>query len=166
MIKIKVEGIKALSTKAIKIKDLKHKLKDEVKNICNRFGNQIVRTSVKDYLNGPRPGKLGVKTGQLRSSIRFNLTEIFNSFVVSVGTDVPYARIHEEGGMTAPHIILPKKKKVLAWPGPSGMIFAKKVNHPGSNIKARPFLRPSFEKHLPELKTNLRNILSRVYKKG
>lgn len=53
-----------------------------------------------------------------------------------VGTNVPYARIHQLGGKTRPHVIKPKNKKALAFGGR----VVKSVNHPGSNIPARPFL--------------------------
>lgn len=47
-----------------------------------------------------------------------------------------YARWHQEG--TAPYVILPSKKKALAWAGPDGMLMRKKVHHPG--LPARPFI--------------------------
>ncbi|MGK0740171.1 phage virion morphogenesis protein, partial [Yokenella regensburgei] len=53
-----------------------------------------------------------------------------------VGTNVVYARIHQEGGKTRPHVIRPRNKKALYFNGR----FAAKVNHPGSDIPARPFL--------------------------
>jgi len=55
---------------------------------------------------------------------------------VMVGTDKEYAAIHQMGGRTAAHIIMPRRKKALKTP--YGLF--KKVNHPGSVIPARPFL--------------------------
>ncbi|MCM8595367.1 phage virion morphogenesis protein, partial [Accumulibacter sp.] len=55
-----------------------------------------------------------------------------------VGTDVVYAAIHQFGGRTAPHVIKPRNKKALAWPGIRHPV--RSVNHPGSLIPARPFL--------------------------
>jgi hypothetical protein len=51
---------------------------------------------------------------------------------VIVGSSHPIALIHHEG--TRPHIIVPVKAKALRFPGaaPSGFIFAKRVNHPGT----------------------------------
>lgn len=54
-----------------------------------------------------------------------------------VGTDVPYAAIHQFGGKTGPRIIRAKKGKALKIPG---IGFRRSVNHPGSVIPARPFL--------------------------
>lgn len=53
-----------------------------------------------------------------------------------VGTNKVYAAIHQLGGKTRPHVIVPRNKKALAFGGK----VVKKVNHPGSNIPARPFL--------------------------
>ena len=43
-----------------------------------------------------------------------------------------------DGGKTKAHVIRPKVKRALFWPGAAHPV--KKVNHPGSNIPARPFL--------------------------
>jgi phage gpG-like protein len=56
---------------------------------------------------------------------------------VTVGSDRVYAAIHQLGGKTKAHIIRPKFKRALAWPG--GAHPVKMVNHPGSNIPARPY---------------------------
>lgn len=62
----------------------------------------------------------------------------------SLSTAVPYAKIHEEGGVTSPHIIRSKSGKMLRWYDKSGNpVFARVVNHPGSNIPARPYLNPA-----------------------
>ncbi|EBF0135710.1 phage virion morphogenesis protein [Salmonella enterica] len=53
-----------------------------------------------------------------------------------VGTNVIYAGIQNNGGRTKAHEIRPRRKKALYFNGR----YAKKVNHPGSDIPARPFL--------------------------
>jgi phage gpG-like protein len=56
---------------------------------------------------------------------------------VTVGSDRPYASIHQLGGRTKAHKITPRNGRALYWPGaPHPM---KSVNHPGSNIPARPY---------------------------
>lgn len=83
-------------------------------------------------------------SGRLRNSIAPSST---NDTAV-VGTNVGYAAIHNFGGKTSPHLIRPKKGKALKFGGR----FAKQVNHPGSNIPARPFmtLQPEDEKALSD----------------
>ncbi|WP_197329537.1 phage virion morphogenesis protein [Ralstonia syzygii] len=72
------------------------------------------------------------KTGRLASSV----TTDYNASTVVIGSNVAYARIHQLGGKTKPHVIRPKAKKALAFGGH----VVKSVNHPGSEIPARPFL--------------------------
>ncbi len=108
---------------------------------------QIVRTSViKNFEVGGRPGwqpsrraKMEggltlVKSGRLRNSI------VARGYAdrAEVGTNVVYAAIHQLGGKTPPRVIVPKRAKALFWPGAKHPV--KSVNHPGSNIPARPFL--------------------------
>lgn len=78
-------------------------------------------------------------TGRLARSIMHKMlispTSVFAK-IFSSG-DVKYAGIHEFGGRTLPHVILPKKAKALAF---GGKFFAR-VNHPGSKMPERSFLR-------------------------
>jgi phage virion morphogenesis protein len=53
-----------------------------------------------------------------------------------LGTNLVYGRIHQEGGKTGAHTITPHRAKALRFNGR----FAKKVNHPGSDIPARPYM--------------------------
>ena len=76
--------------------------------------------------------KILQRSGRLASSI----VQAFDASSAQVGTNLVYAAIQNFGGETKPHTILPKNGKALAFGG----IFAKKVNHPGSKIPARPFL--------------------------
>lgn len=72
--------------------------------------------------------------GYLADSIRYQA----NESGVRIGTNRIYSAIHQFGGKTKPHVIRPKNKKALAWPGARHPTRA--VNHPGSDIPARPFL--------------------------
>jgi phage gpG-like protein len=76
--------------------------------------------------------KILQRTGRLASSI----TPAHDATSATVGTNLVYAAIHQFGGTTKPHVILPKDRKALHFGG----IFAKRVNHPGSKIPARPYL--------------------------
>ncbi|MDR2551444.1 MAG: phage virion morphogenesis protein [Desulfobulbus sp.] len=55
-----------------------------------------------------------------------------------LGTNRIYGAIHQLGGKTSPHVIRPRTKKALAWPGARHP--ARSVNHPGSDIPAREYL--------------------------
>ena len=71
-------------------------------------------------------------SGQLAASID---TDVGAHFAI-IGSNEPYAAIHQFGGKTRPHTIKASKGKALAFGGK----FARSVNHPGSDIPARPFL--------------------------
>ncbi|MFF4346807.1 hypothetical protein [Streptomyces sp. NPDC001530] len=74
------------------------------------------------------------RTGRLRDSLR---AEVHDK-VLRVGSlDCNYASDVELG--TPPHVILPKNKKALHWPGADHPV--RKVNHPGT--QPQPYLRPA-----------------------
>ncbi|WP_434777684.1 phage virion morphogenesis protein [Neisseria sp. Ec49-e6-T10] len=79
-----------------------------------------------------RGGSILQDSGRLKASI----TTDHDNNTAKVGTNVVYAAIHQFGGKTKPHKILPKRAKALKF----GNTYAKSVNHPGSDIPARPFL--------------------------
>ena len=76
------------------------------------------------------------KRGPLQESITVGSA---SATTVSVQSDRPYASIHQFGGRTRPHRIVPKNRKALAWGVGATTYFAKWVDHPGSKIPARPF---------------------------
>lgn len=128
---------------------------------------------------GARSGnKLNIMTGRLARSINKKAFghsaegirkyfKVGKDFGGVLGTMVPYARIHEKGGATSPHTIYPKNKSVLVFRGADGnLVFAKKVNHPESNIPARPYLEPAVEDSkewiLNHLKMQLNKVVARA----
>lgn len=94
-----------------------------------------------NFQAGGRPTWAGLASGQpsrlfKSNNLRSSILPINGKDFAMVTTSVPYAAIHQFGGKTKPHVILPKTTKALAFGGK----VVKKVNHPGSNIPARPFL--------------------------
>lgn len=86
------------------------------------------------------------RTGRLRESILpIFARKAGNLLWAGIGTNVVYAKIHEFGGVTRPHLILPRWKKALHFVKDGKDVFVRKVEHPGSVIPARPYIRPSFE---------------------
>ncbi|WP_256096566.1 HK97 gp10 family phage protein [Streptomyces sp. LUP30] len=80
-----------------------------------------------------------VDTGRLRSSIVSRTEGGGRNLGYVVGSNVNYAAAVEYG--TSPHVIKPKYKKALYWPGAAHPV--AQVNHPGT--RAQPFLRPAIE---------------------
>jgi phage gpG-like protein len=97
---------------------------------------------VEDKLSGQ---VLKSKTGALAASIGSDVTvegDVIRARVFSAG-DIKYARIQEYGGRTPAHEIVPSKARVLAFVAGGGTVFATRVQHPGSTIPERSYLRSS-----------------------
>lgn len=75
------------------------------------------------------------RTGRLAASISGR----YSDKEAVVGTNVKYAAIHQFGGKTAAHVIRPRHARALFWTGAAHPV--ARVNHPGSKIPARPFLK-------------------------
>jgi phage gpG-like protein len=85
---------------------------------------------------------LRVRTGRLRRSVHYVMGGGPDAPSAAIGTNVEYAAIHEFGGTTKPHEIVPVNARVLAFRGSSGdPVFATRVFHPGSKMPQRSFLR-------------------------
>lgn len=84
-------------------------------------------------------GSNGNPPGHLRSSIDVQMGRDEQGLYADIGSDVEYALVVETG--SKPHVIEPREKKALAWPG--GQHPVKKVDHPGT--EAQPYLRPALD---------------------
>jgi len=90
-----------------------------------------------------------VKTGNLRRSLHTEVLTSTRSLAivqVGVGKEVTYARAVEFG--SAPHVIYPRNKKALMWPGARHPVAF--VRHPGT--RAHPFLIPALMQNLGRIK--------------
>lgn len=73
------------------------------------------------------------KTGALRRQIQMRVVSKVHVIVgVIAGPASSYARIQDKGGTTSPHVIEPRRKKALNWPGAKHPV--RRVQHPGSRI--------------------------------
>jgi phage gpG-like protein len=86
-------------------------------------------------------------TGALSASITASVSADSDGVLASVGSegDVKYAAIQEYGGKTSAHEILPAKADVLAFLIGGAQHFARRVEHPGSLIPERSYLRSALE---------------------
>lgn len=111
---------------------------------------------VKEKLSGQ---VLNVRTGALRRSIFSRVTETRTEIVGRVASsgDVKYAGIHEFGGVTSPHTIEAKRGQALRFMLNGKEMFRRSVNHPGSKMPKRSFLRTSLAEMRPEIVTGLRD---------
>lgn len=93
-----------------------------------------------------------VDSGALRNShlaepIKVSGGKVTTEISAEGGAKQQYAMHVHEG--TRPHVIKPRRKKVLSWKGPEGRVFASSVNHPGT--PARPWLRRALQYTAPRL---------------
>ena len=90
---------------------------------------------------------LNTLSGALRNSIAASVSADADSMVASVASegDVKYAAIQEYGGKTSAHEILPVKAEALAFVMGGAQLFARRVEHPGSLIPERSYLRSSLD---------------------
>jgi phage gpG-like protein len=99
------------------------------------------------------------RTGALAASIGVDGPKIEGDRVVTTlfaGADLKYAAIHEYGGVTSPHDILPSRAKALAFVAGGEQVFAKIVHHPGSRIPARSYLRSSLTEMAAEIDAGMK----------
>lgn len=93
---------------------------------------QLVQDAAKKQI---RMGRVRSGSGSagtnLRNTVIKRVVKHGDGIALIVGSYSPIALLHHNG--TRPHVILPKRAKILAFPASSGgVIFARKVNHPGT----------------------------------
>ncbi len=100
---------------------------------------------------------LNARSGALRDSIGAEVLADGDGVFATVGSfgDVKYAAIQEYGGKTAAHEILPAKTQALAFVAGGAQRFARKIEHPGSRIPERSYLRSSLEEMSDEIASSL-----------
>lgn len=133
----------------------------KTKYLANKLRNYI-RT---DKLSGQ---VLHVRSGALRRSIQWDIIESVKAVfgrVFSAG-DVKYAGIHEFGGKTSPHVIEPRKADALSFMMGGKRVFFKRVNHPGSVMPERSFMRTGLSDKAEEITTELKEAVFEAAVKG
>ncbi len=100
-------------------------LRNQVTGYLRRLGREVLADARR---------LAPARTGRLRASLYM---EVQGSRVIVGTRNVDYALDVEYG--TRPHVIRPRIKKALHWPGARHPV--KQVNHPGT--PAQPYLRPA-----------------------
>jgi phage gpG-like protein len=115
--------------------------------------------ALADHVKGDKlsGSVLSTRTGALSESITANVSDESDAVIASVGSegDVKYAAIQEYGGKTSAHEILPAKANVLAFVVDGVQHFARRVEHPGSVIPERSYLRSALEDMKDEILASL-----------
>lgn len=91
------------------------------------------------------------RTSHARQSIHSGVEGSGRELTLYLAHGMKYGRFLEEG--TAPHVIRPKNKKALFWPGAAHPV--KQVNHPGT--KAYPILEDTLKGNKDRLVRDISN---------
>jgi hypothetical protein len=134
-----------------------------------RQAPQIIREEMTKGVNtAVRAGQqraqhlVGVKTGFLRGQIISQPTTFAGGTVTgSYGTNVKYARMHEEG--TGPHVITATNKRALSFTYQGKRVVVRRVNHPGT--KGRFYMRGSREWLEPQLGKEFQAVRVRIIRR-
>jgi len=139
--KVKREVVKAITGDTLKLEaKIKAKLSGDVLNVVS--GN--LRASIHSVLPVEQGG------GLVRGT-------------VGQSGDVKYGRIHEYGGKTSAHVI-EAKGNALAFMWKGNQVFFKRVNHPGSVMPQRSFMRSSLREMQPVLLADVEAAVNRGIK--
>lgn len=79
---------------------------------------------------------------------------------------IKYAAIQEYGGQTGAHEIVPNKAQVLAFLVDGAIHFARKVDHPGSVIPERSYLRSSLQDMQGDIESALAATAAETWEKS
>ncbi len=91
MISVRIENAEKV---ALRIEGFPLRLLPDLKKEVSRLASGLVREIVQNKLSGQ---VLKVKTGRLRRSIHQEVEETADGIAATVGTNVPYAAVHEYG---------------------------------------------------------------------
>ena len=133
-------------------------VRDFIRSQVNDFADQTL-ADIGENLSNKVLHRI---TGRLATSFRRRVEENGDFFNIFFGSNVPYAAIHEFGGRTPPHDIVPKRAGALAFMLGGKQIFAKVVHHPGSTIPARPYIRPAIAENRVKLEAGIRETVARM----
>lgn len=137
------------------------RLQDALRSKADFLAKYLQRYIVTQKLSGQ---VLNKRTGALQRSITQQVTASTDSVTGKVYSDgsVDYAGIHEYGGKTNPHVIEAKGGKALAFNWNGKAVFFRKVNHPGSNMPERSFMRSSLDDNRDYIIAELQRTVDKV----
>ncbi len=144
MITVSVEGLDPLVDR---LGALPQKLAERLSQEVERLGG-VLRDRVERKLSGE---VLQQRTGRLAGSISVSVECSGLGASATVGSDSPYAAIHEYGGTIPARTILPQSARALAFPWRGQQRFFKRVSLPAVTIPERSFMRSALDETMPEI---------------
>ncbi len=146
MLTVTIDDQKLMAT----LSAMPNKIRDNLYKTVFSLALQLRKYIVVNKLSGQ---VLNKQSGHLQQSIQEAVSQTDHGVLGRVFSsgDVKYAAIHEFGGRIPAHIITPKNGKALRFMMNGKEVFAKSVNHPGSTMPERSFMRSSLRDMRPEI---------------
>jgi phage gpG-like protein len=129
---------------------------------ANALANALADKVKNEKLSGE---VLNTRSGALKDSIAAEVSADGDGIQATIGSrgDIKYAAIQEYGGRTAAHEILPDKASVLTFVVGGATRFARRVEHPGSQIPERSYLRSSLDEMRDDIVAGLADALNQSW---
>ncbi|HEX3885265.1 MAG TPA: HK97 gp10 family phage protein [Stellaceae bacterium] len=143
---------------AARLETMPGRLASALAQEASRLGDEL-RAAVERNLSG---GVLQQRSGRLAASIDVAVEQNGGAVSTTLGSDVPYAAIHEYGGVIPAHQILPKSARALAFPWQGGERFARRVEMPPVRMPERSFLRSALTEMEPQIRAAMADAASRA----
>ena len=139
---------------AARLGSLPEALRGRLRTLMDQLSRDL-QARVEQRLSG---GALRMRSGRLAAGIAVEVEDTETQIAATVGVDgnrVPYAAALEFGATTRAHLIEAKNAKALAFTIGGRLRFAKRVQHPGSKIPERSFLRSALAAVAPQAQAEL-----------
>lgn len=106
---------------------------------------------------------LNQRTGRLRSSIHSAVDDAATTITGRVfsAAPMPYAAIHEFGGVIPAHTVYPVKAAALRFMMGGSVVFAMKANIPDVNMPERSFMRSALTDMAGQITARLKDAVGR-----
>ena len=162
-IDIRVEGFQRLAQEGARWKAARATFFKALKREGQRFGLDAVARAKKNYLSGPRPDKLGVVSGRLRSSVTSAVFTRGSDVEVEVGTNVAYAPAHELGFKGT--VQVPSFTRIVTkvfGQSVSAVVAQVRAHTRKVDIEERPFIKPAVEDAFPAFDNSIGLLLEEI----
>lgn len=119
----------------------------------------VVRANIVASFHNPERMKAAVGSRTQRAGAV--ITGEVDASGALTGQVLPFMSIQETGGTTRPHVIAARAARALSffWEREGVMFLGQRVNHPGSKITGRHFVKNAFDARREETITAFRTVL-------
>lgn len=146
MIGLEITGDRALLTK---LEATTGKVRAAAKSSLDMWATELAGYIKMNKLSG---NPLHRRSGNLSSSVYPDKRETAETVSggARAGLDVPYAKIHEYGGLIPAHQVVARNAKALAFTVGGMLRFAKSVQIPDVQMPERSYMRSALREQAPE----------------